>query len=461
MPTIDQRILIPAPPDAVWAYLSDIRKNPEWQEDCRGVSFLSQSQQGPGTRWRSTLPKGHDAIIQVTAWYKGLGYEYTYIDGMPYKQSSGRIRLQEIPEGTIVQWTFNFEGGGLGVRGAARSIEKTMADSLRELHKRLQSAAQKRELEAKSLMRDDPGVQARATYKPRHPSAVENKESVPGTDTQPKPRVSVSYEPPINDEDNQPIPVLNSLAEAEPPVVLDDTRPRPPMQIGVDQPSEAPSRYSRREPQAPVVPFDEPDFLDDLDKEQQRFGAPPPAVEIAEPQVESTDTKPVRAAKVEASETSAEQVEAAQYAESDDSPYEAIEMRPASYAPMDELQPIDVDIAASISEIIHEEEEAPASSTKTQPVEQQDSQKAASAEKPVKAAFVIPEPARDLTDDTASIWDVFGLQRPSETQEMRAVAAKRAAAFGTPDDEEKSFPPRMGMRLGMRQRRVKLRRSQV
>ncbi len=179
MTIIDHRILIPAAPDVVWDYISDITHNPDWQVDCHDVIFLTSRREGPGVRWRYAAPNGHEYVVAVTAWYNGLGYEYYFVDGVPYRENKGRIRLQEIPEGTIVQWTFTYELSGIfgGMRnalGVSRQVDHTIAESLKTLWQKVkQSGAAARPHEAKSLMRDAPNVDARSAYQPRHPTSVE------------------------------------------------------------------------------------------------------------------------------------------------------------------------------------------------------------------------------------------------------------------------------------------------
>ncbi|MFN8527091.1 MAG: hypothetical protein U0670_00585 [Anaerolineae bacterium] len=341
--------------------------------------------------------------MQVTAWYNGLGYEYTFIDGMPYKQNVGRIRLQEIPEGTVVQWTFSYDSKGLFKGG--RQIETTIADSLRTLYKQLQNAAQRRPLEAKSLMRDDPGVEARATYKPRHPAEVK-----------PEP-LTVHNEPPLDEGDNRQIPVVNRFAIPEPPVVESDTRPRPP----VTSPA-APS--VSREPSLPVLPLDEPDFLRELDAppraEDMRFMPP---VRIEEPPVQKGDTKPVRPVIPDTPAPSA--------STSQEIPLITLPpaVEPAAVPP--------VKPAAYTAPTIEQFTPPP-------PVLE-----------PETTSQSLPQlKTSDAEEDTTSIWDVFGLPRPSATQEMRALQAE-AAKFEHPLEVQ---PPRMGLRTFQRRQIVALRR---
>lgn len=434
MQTIDQRILIPAPPDTVWTTISDIRRNSEWMADCEHVAFISQSRQGPGTRWRSTIRKGHDAIVQITAWYNGLGYEYTYIDGMPFKQNVGRIRLQELPEGTMVQWTFSFETKGV-LTGGKRGVERTIEDSLKGLYKLLKESAPRKPLEAKSLMRDDPGVEARATYKPRHPSA----EAKPEESAQP----DFLREPPVVEDDNRWIPTTSASLISEPPIVEDDTRPRVAV-VPLEQPA------TRAEPHAPHVPFEEPEFLHDLDRmpkpEDARFMPPPPAapISIEEPPVAPDDTKPRFAQEVvEEKSSTADPVAAEVEIKSLDAAEPEIVVDP---------EPTPVSRAAVMNEEIQ-----------AAPVEAPPTPIPTVTPEPVPARTFTPIPMeviRDTTlpevdDDTASIWEVFKLPRPSETQEMRALGEKSAQR---PALRAEVQPPRMGLRQFHRRRIVRLRR---
>lgn len=222
MTTIDQRILIPVRQDVVWAYVSDLRNNAEWQADCQGISFLSTKHDGVGTRWRSTTGRGKDTVLEVTTWYNGLGYEYVFVDGVTIKNTKGRLRLQEIPEGTVVQWTFSFEGGGLlGAGRTARQFDGTMAASLKALYKQLKALNQSGEIGARSLIREAPDVEARAAYKPRHPSAAESSAG-PDEDAVLLP---VDGEPTIGLQDAALVAAID--LKAEPPVAVEDTKPRP------------------------------------------------------------------------------------------------------------------------------------------------------------------------------------------------------------------------------------------
>jgi uncharacterized protein YndB with AHSA1/START domain len=220
MTMIDQRILIPASPDVVWELISDLASNPKWQVDCRSVSFLTSLRDEPGTRWRTTHANGHETVQEITVWYDRLGYEYKYVDGAPYREATGRIRLQEIAEGTVVQWTFTYEMPGVigGLRnslGTKRQIEAMMIDSLKGLWRHINQAGGSQQFrEAKSLMRDALDYEQRAHYKPRHKmvGSGEERPEAPIAQAATKPLIP---EPPISDEDTKPRPSV-ALPKNEP-----------------------------------------------------------------------------------------------------------------------------------------------------------------------------------------------------------------------------------------------------
>lgn len=375
MKTIDHRILIPGPPDTVWRIVSNIENNPHWQVDCARVHYLTSTRQGPGTRWRSTSRSGREYVIQVTAWYEGYGYEYVIVDGASYVQNRGRIRLQEIPEGTIVEWTFSYELGGVlsGVRNALsvrRRIDRSIAEDLRTLYTYLRNtrAEDATTHQAKSLMRDAPDAEQRSAYRPRHPSQVEER-----------------FTPPPGEMERVP-----TIAEAEPPIDEDeDTRPRPALR------------------QTDELPLREPDFLAGLpDAPETPAPAPQPKAEPA-PEAQTPPVEPAAAA-------------------------------PPPPAP------------AAAPAPVPEPEAEPAT---VEPVQ-------------FPGMPPIPEPSK-LDTGAVSVFEVFGLPKPSETQQMRAIQAEEAAraAAATPEadppaaraTQESARPPRMGLRILLRRKKRRLR----
>lgn len=140
MPTlIDQRILIPASTPAVWSVLADQSHLPRWRVDCDSAQVITTRQFGVGMQ-RQVTYRGNISVEAMTAWYEGLGYEYQVVDAKRFKFWVGRLRLQSVPDGTIVQWTIQYQPKGLlgrlfnSISGAARR-EEDCANSLRGLRR--------------------------------------------------------------------------------------------------------------------------------------------------------------------------------------------------------------------------------------------------------------------------------------------------------------------------------------
>ncbi len=341
MTIIDQRILIPAGPEVVWEQISDIANNPKWQADCRSVSFLTSVRDAPGIRWRSTNAAGRESVLEVTTWIDRIGYEYTFVDGAPFRESKGRFRLQEIAEGTVVQWTFTYEMPGVlgNLRNSLsikRQIENNMIDSLKSLWRHVnQSGGSQPFHEAKSLLRESLDYEERSKYRPRHPSALTDRKNMP--------------------DEIQPIP--------EPPIADDDTRPRPAVAIPADVP----------------VAVDEPEFLSDM-----------PVSHADEAWMPKTE-KP-----------------------RDTQERKAVEP-PPEYAPVPPMSFEPLPAKAMVFDV-------PPAKTDTQPnmAVLEDAPKPP----PTPADVDLMQPLKDLSKlDTAqiSIWEVFGVPRPSETQEIQPI----------------------------------------
>lgn len=260
MNVIDHAILIPASPAFIWRYIGDVSQNTKWQENCTNIAFLTTQHEGRGTRWRYTTSKAKDVVIEITAWYDTLGYEYIIVDGSSVSENKGRIRLQEIAEGTLVQWTFNYEVDGVlsGFRnsmGLKRSLTNEIQDSLRNLYKYIQTETGGISThEAKALLKEAPDVEERSSYQPRHPSNFTDESDTESfDDTEYPSEQPISYniqaesilEPPVADDDTKPNPVvqdndqtfvLNDMVEPsflhnipEPPMIDDDTKPNAPI----------------------------------------------------------------------------------------------------------------------------------------------------------------------------------------------------------------------------------------
>ena len=246
MNVIDLEILIPASPEFIWRFMGDLSAIPQWYEEVESVSFLSTQREGRGTRWRHSTVKGNDVIVEVSAWYDTLGYEYRIVDGTKFVDNQGRIRLQEVTDGTLVRWTFQYEPGGMlgGLRNAMRlkrSTTNQIQDSLRNLHHLImQESGGISTHEAKASMQSAPDVSERLSYQPRHPSSFQDigDDDIVEDDTTLSERFPLSYDlesepeplPQLAETDTKPNPVVlgagdELMPDQEPDPELDDTKP--------------------------------------------------------------------------------------------------------------------------------------------------------------------------------------------------------------------------------------------
>ncbi len=245
MNVIDLEILIPASPEFIWRFMGDLAALPQWQENVSSVSFLSTQREGRGTRWRASADNNSDTVVEISAWYDTLGYEYSVKDGTSFGENQGRIRLHEVTDGTLIRWTFQYELKGVfgGLRNAMRIKRGTtnqIQASLRNLHQLiLQESGGISTHEAKASVQEAPDVSERSAYKPRHPSVFHDPAleelAASETDTDRQPafyefETEVEPLPAVVDTDTKPNPVVLSPGfglemEPEPEVAPDDTKP--------------------------------------------------------------------------------------------------------------------------------------------------------------------------------------------------------------------------------------------
>jgi hypothetical protein len=437
MNILDHRILIPKSPQIVWEHLSDLSKNQTWQVNLTNLSFLTSKHEGAGVRWRYTTNDGHEYVAEITVWYDRLGYEYTLVDGVSFKQNKGRIRLQEIAEGTIVQWTFSYDTGGFlgGVRNALsykRQTEGVMVDSLKMLWRVLNKSNDERDREAKSILRAGLDYEARVQYKPRHPSVKSETVTTALVNT------SGIVEPPISDEDTRPrMPAVLDIPNAPEPEV-EAAESEPAFLVGL--PSETSSEFARKPnlveivasenksssaavatSEHPSVVLESPTSVDSeiqLSEEMQIASdfVNPPGVLPEQPIIVAIAAEP----DLVQSSPSDSVAEKAEVAASRDTGDTAVEMMPEVAAP-----------------------HLPGDTT-------------AISNKPV----VLPDQPHVDTGEV-SIFDLFGLPKPSETQEMRPVtlppaspvtATVQSVAIGH------TASPRAGLRVSLRRKRIRVRR---
>ena len=411
MTTIDQRILIPASPDVVWAYISSLERNPEWRVDHKDLTFITSFRKGQGARWRYSSGSRQDYVAEITAWYERLGYEYRIVDGGPFKTNRGRIRLQEIAEGTVIQWTFNYEIGGLlgGMRdaiGVRRSMENIIVDSLWALWRNIgqDESARAEPHTPKMLMREAPDVQSRANYTPRHPSVMRAGASSPST-AAPESSLLQQQVQQSADEPAPPPPEAAPAASAspivEPPISDEDTRPRPSVAAGQETSPPAAQAEPPATPAEPAVER-EPDFLEKLVPAGDVDQPPPPADDVFKPPqpVEIQPEPPVEAAP---SPAPAE----------DEPPSPEPVREPAAHTLDTDPQPQDK--APVLPETLSSGEPEPATP------EQHEAE---------------TRPRTDISDPGGvSVFELFGVPRPSETQ-TSDVAQPEPEPESTPLDTE-------------------------
>ena len=315
MPTvIDHAIAIPTRQPVIWEIIRDIAQNPNWQLDSQRVQFLSTSKAGRGTRWRNTTARGKEQVIEILAWYEGLGYEYRIVDGANFENSRGRIRLQEAPEGTIVQWTFSYDVKGFfgnlqNNLGAKRQVDNEVVQGLRKLYGIIKDAKADERIvpeESKAYLKEAPDVEERAKYQPRHPSAVKAQEltAIPDADAPYKPpkrstaSVPLIPEPPIAEDDTHP----NALVQPEAlkPLVPDAPKPIVP-EVAKPQPSLNEPDFLRHMPEQMPISFTPPAPISPVapKAEEETVAAPPPILSETEavkaaPQATVEPLNPVR-----------------------------------------------------------------------------------------------------------------------------------------------------------------------
>ena len=392
MTILDHRILIPKSPEKIWEFLSDLSQNSAWQVDCKTVSVLTPKHTGAGMRWRYTSNSGRSYVAEITAWYDGLGYEYTIVDGVPFSENKGRIRLQEIAEGTVVQWTFTYETSGMlaGVRNAVslkRQFEGTMVDSLKNLWKVLQKVMpDDRPREVKSLMRDAPDYESRTQYRPRHA-------------------------PTKSELDAQPLPESSVSEIIEPPISADDTRPRAPVRMDSlpvqDEPiAETSTAFSQ--------PVDDPDT-----------GTIEPVVYplLVEKQPDARDFVPRPPdRRIESDFSSVPSRRATQ------------EMKPIISEPVPPAEPISVKADEPLEVVpLAPPKVEPASST---------------------ASFDTVK----MATGEMSVFELFGLPRPSQTQEINRVVIPEPVPETIETPVISIKPTRIGLRLVLRRKHIAIRR---
>ncbi len=238
MSVIDQRVLVVAPSEVVWLYLTDPALISKWHRGAKQLSMLTTRSSGIGVRRRVVGTNGRALVEEMTAWLEGLGFEYSVIDG-PYKAFKGRLRLQAVPEGTVVFWSIDYmlrgAFGGLRDRmGFRRGQRAQMADSLKTLRRLIEASGVRLDpvKQAKSAMQADPGFAARAAriQEQTRPVSVLPAAVIGDDDVPEMPPVEVTYDQTTSlPAYSTPPPTIASPALTLAGASQSDTKPRPPV----------------------------------------------------------------------------------------------------------------------------------------------------------------------------------------------------------------------------------------
>lgn len=407
MNTIDQRILIPANPDVIWGIISNINDNPKWLVNCQNISFLTTNHTGQGMRYRNTHPKGRDYVVEITAWYENVGYAYKIIDGISTRSNSGRLRLQEITEGTIVQWVFEYEPSGLlgGIKdslGTKRNFEREIIQSLENLWTLVKEIQAGKPYISRTAMREAPDVETRAQYKSRHDSKRPDEVGA-SSSTDALSKFLQLDEPAIKQDDTRPHPAEPTPPSGMVPVVSTDI-------------------FSKKS----TPTNNEPDFLQsldtpaDADTSAHSIFQPPTLTEVVEDQTPAITPEPADKS-VSESLFSFEKPEPTPEPIFSTSIFDDPVVETPAETKVVEAELVENEAVKTTEEVVETTKAVEA------PVELPISTDT-SSEKPITPATPIIEPViKDSDSSQMSIFEIFGLPKPSETQQMPAVVIEQPA----------------------------------
>lgn len=445
MTLIDQRILIDAPPQVVWEYISDPNHVRRWHTGYRTISVLTTQQVGLGTRRRCTpATGGKDVIEEITAWVDGLGYEYTQVEGGTFRAMRARIRLQAGPDGTTVQWTVTYKPRGItgmlrNMFGGKRDMQGMMASSLRQLRRQIDELGLRMDAEYRQRvsMRGRLNHDERQQYVLRH-AADEDHGPVAAEGDVPSAAAEVPASgPPADavrtDLPAAPIPVPDQIAPPAPPAAV------PGPDVADDEPSfvgdllrgadAAPGEASPDQPVDDAAP---------QDAGPQPAGPPIPPRPIPEvsPLYSKAPTRPLDPNKgsrpvddVALKPDAREPALPAPDAHSHPTPPRGI----PSVRAQATMEPVSPEHAGRVSPPPARPATPPeASLAPTPPHGIQSVQRPTAPAPPARRANV-PPPTPKADTGEISIWDVFGAPRPSEQDAnalrdlIQSVTAKETA----------------------------------
>ncbi|QPC81100.1 SRPBCC family protein [Phototrophicus methaneseepsis] len=459
--TIDHAILIPAYAKTIWRHLSNPEENAAWQTNCERIAYLNSIRDARGIRYRAFGKNGQESVVEITAWYPGLGYEYVIIDGFNHT-NRGRIRLQEVAEGTVVQWTFNYETSGLmgslsNSLVIKRNLNNEIIKNLQSLYQYIGQVAERVDTnQIKAVMREAPDVENRANYQPRYPSALEADEA----------DASRSFEFASGDR----FAVENTLTSSS-------TQERP-----------AVKPEPEREPFIDETPFQRPDYTDRPATEPSRTGLiipEPPLSEVdtkPNPTVNEADEEPATISMDATQSQTQQDIHTESPATEDSAASRFVIPRPPFEPSTEEPQdpePELTDAAETTPPVITEQAEVPPVLAPSPSYEEEPAVEPVKETEPLSAPKSAPtrdekaatdekeqpQPAPTIDADNIfdtsqiSVFEIFGLQKPSETQETRAILGNQLGDTGEAevDEEAEDIERGFGLRWKLRRKKVHLK----
>lgn len=111
MAKVDVAVRIKAPPDKVWAVLSDHERMSEWTSLVRRVRLLAEGspdRNGKGALRLMEAP-GQSIEEEIVAWDPPRSYEYALRKGAPVRNHHGRLGVTPQSDGCEVRWTVEFD----------------------------------------------------------------------------------------------------------------------------------------------------------------------------------------------------------------------------------------------------------------------------------------------------------------------------------------------------------------
>jgi uncharacterized protein YndB with AHSA1/START domain len=97
-----------APPERVWAAMSDIERWPEWTPTVTRVERLDRGPLGVGSRVRILQPKLPPAVWEVTE--LDAGRSFTWVTRSPGVRVTAQHRVEPTPDGSRVTLSLAFSG---------------------------------------------------------------------------------------------------------------------------------------------------------------------------------------------------------------------------------------------------------------------------------------------------------------------------------------------------------------